>query len=688
TPFPAVRAARITHDELEVYLVDDTAVLPEPFTNPGDPGAWVLHREHLTEVAEATDLTDTPAPCPSLVTLGLDDQQGWLLVNLEEIGSLNLKGNPEDTHAALAALALELIGSSWADDLRVTLVGTMPDLAGALASDRVEYVPTLDRVLAGVLHASDVHARTLTGSGHESVATARGAMVATETWTPHLLLLGGAPDAQQREDLREVLARVPRLAVATVTTDEDPLTEWVLHVRNDRTGQLDPAQVQLTPQLLGAAEYDGLIEAFITTQAEDVDGPGWAQTLAGEPTLEDLRDLTATEDAGNAHQVDPDSTPGPGDSEEAAGGGWAAPVDMTLIAAPPTPDLDGAGVNGSVELKSAFDGEDLQEESEASDDANLREGPGEEDQVDEEPTEDVTADAAGTSSDPAAVPAVDAPEQVDDRVDEPEPATSENEPEDDDDGARTVRDLTMATPRLRMFGAPEVRGATGKRPQAAGKATELIMFLALHPGDSHEPVDAALWPGKRMDASRRNSPVSQARRWLGHMPDGRPHLGHVADNGYRLEDVGSDWAEFNALIGDDISQASTTALTGALRLVDDQPFPKINARYYAWAEVDQHEMIAAIADVAHELSTRALASGDARTAGWAAAKGLMVEEASELLWRDQLRAAWLSGAPGKTAEIAERMTDVLDTIGGDMDPETIELLEQLLTDRQPRRSHA
>ena len=61
-------------------------------------------------------------------------------------------------------------------------------------------------------------------------------------------------------------------------------------------------------------------------------------------------------------------------------------------------------------------------------------------------------------------------------------------------------------------------------------------------------------------------------------------------------------------------------------------------------------------------------------AAWAAAKGTTVEPASELLWRDQLRAAYLSAVPGRVDQVAQQLTETLEPIGGDMDPETVDLL--------------
>lgn len=633
TPMPGVRAARITHDELELYLTEDTATLPDPFyAADSEPGTWVLDRDGLDTLLEGDDLASIPAPCPSLVTLGQDEAGGWVLVHLEEIGSLAIAADPSDATSVIAALTLELVGSSWADDLRLTLVGVLPELAGALSHDRVEHVPTLASVLPGVVYAGDVHTRTLTETGHDSVSTARAALVATETWTPHLLILGQDPTPTERDQLTELLQGRPRLAVATITQAPTPLTEWVLHLDGPATSRLDPAGVTLTPHLIPDHELADLLEAFSTTSLDDVDGPDWARTITTEPT------------AGTT-----------GDLDEPVPAGHSDEPTLTLLHPRPPEETTHDDVDEHLDVPDMATGPN-QDSSHDHDQAPVD---------DEHETEDQAPAATGS----------DEAQDID---------------VDDGQGEEVGPDLeapvSLPGPTIRLLGPVRVDRAQGRRPQSPGRATELIAYLALHPSDTHHALDEAMWPGRRIDSTRRSGPVSQARAWLGTTTSGIPYVGLVDEHGYRLVDVTTDWDRFQALVGHDIATAATTDLTTALRLVDGQPLSGVNPRYYAWAETDRQEMIASVADVAHELSTRSLAAGDARTAAWAAAKGTMVEPASELLWRDQLRAAALSAVPGRVDQVAQQLTDTLEPISGDMDPETIDLLTQLL--HTPHGHHA
>lgn len=669
TPTPALRAARITPTTLELYLVDEAAALPTPFQPIDDnPGTWTLHRDHLTDLPEPADTTDTPAPYPTLVTLGHDETNDLTLINLEEIGALAITGPPADTHAVLTALAIELLGSSWADDLRLTLVDTLPELADHLGSDRVSHVTDLNQLLTALEHATTVHAHALDTTGHDSVTTARGAGDVPDTWTPHLIFLAEQPTPAQAERIQALLEQRPRVAIAAITTGGNTaLSPWILQLHTDQQATLHPADLTLTPQRLDPDGYAAIIDAFRTTDQPAQDGPTWTTTLTtSEPALEDL----------------PQPAPAPGDDLD----------DAQVAEHQQSEDQDQA----ETEIDQHHDEVLHQPDGEQAHDLDVPQG---DDQVTE--TSGTSEDLEQQDLDPTATPpaADQAPEEPAAQPDiqqvataaHPATQTPQGRAEAPDTGG-SVHALRQPGPTVRLLGSVEIQGADGKRPQSPAKATELIAYLALHPTASSAPLDEALWPNKRdVRATTRNGPISQARNWLGTTAAGAPHVCLFDEHGYGLAaETRVDWLEFQRYLGNDIAAAPTSALTDALRLVDGQPLSGVNPGRYAWAEVDRQEMIAAIADVAHELAGRALTAGDARTAAWAAAKGIMVEPASELLWRDALRAAYLTAAPGRVDDVATQLTETLEPIGGDLEPETIQLLDQLLHHHhdQPARAHA
>jgi hypothetical protein len=251
--------------------------------------------------------------------------------------------------------------------------------------------------------------------------------------------------------------------------------------------------------------------------------------------------------------------------------------------------------------------------------------------------------------------------------------------------ADTVAAGGEPAPLVQVLGPVTVLHARGRLEQdRRNQLTEIAAFIALHPGLDHTHLDEAKWPGSRNLTNTRNSAISKLRRWLGTAADGTEHLPD-ATAGYRLHpDVRSDWHLWLELLPSGPAGASTQALAGALELVKGQPFAGVSKRTYAWAEREKQEMISAIGDAAHELARRALVGGDATLARQAAAAGLQADPGAELLWRDALRAEWLAGDLAGLNSTADRLIDLASKLGDDLEPETDELLDELLGRTAPR----
>jgi hypothetical protein len=173
--------------------------------------------------------------------------------------------------------------------------------------------------------------------------------------------------------------------------------------------------------------------------------------------------------------------------------------------------------------------------------------------------------------------------------------------------------------------------------------------------------------------------VSKLRRWLGTDDRGRPYLlVHSAASGYRLDvRVKTDWQTWRDLLPDGQGGARTADLAAALGLVRGRPFAGARARRYVWAEYPQQRMITEIVDTAVELAGRWLAAGQWRAAEEAAVVGLTVEPGVERLWRLRILATHASGNRAATEHAVERVLAVADDLGGDLEPETGQLLADL-----------
>lgn len=241
-------------------------------------------------------------------------------------------------------------------------------------------------------------------------------------------------------------------------------------------------------------------------------------------------------------------------------------------------------------------------------------------------------------------------------------------------------------PAILLLGPVAVEGATGRVQSGRKRAsTELAAFLALNPRVDHHAIDDALWPGQKVTKEMRNATISRLRSWLDKAPDGTAYLPRIqdtSDNRYRLVGVTCDWTQFqhHARTGlTDHTEDGDLALRRALTLVRGRPFAAIDPQRYAWAEPATQEMVSAIVDVAHTLSTRCRETGDIPGALWAARRGLLASEESELLHRALFLAHHAAGDTTALREAAASLARINEELGSiDMEQETAELLRTLL----------
>jgi hypothetical protein len=255
---------------------------------------------------------------------------------------------------------------------------------------------------------------------------------------------------------------------------------------------------------------------------------------------------------------------------------------------------------------------------------------------------------------------------------------------------------------ITLLGQVRVNAPGIIEPERLGLATELVVFLATHPGGVHPNVlAAAIWP-RGVTREVRDAMLARARDWLGTDDIGRPHLATDASGRLRLgSQVRVDWRVFCALVARAAQaagpggpgspqipaagsggQAEEAALEQALSLVSG---PFIDGRgpgRYAWLASDglEYEVAARVADAAHRLSRRRLARGDAYGAVEASRAGLQLAFDDELLWRDLLTAAHATGQEhllrAAVDEVCARTA--LDEVLPLMAPETEALIDELL----------
>lgn len=678
-PLPAVRAARLTADQFDLYLAEP-ADLPAPWAGTLDASVWTLPVEAAGTLDQEL-VTGVPAPYPSLVTVGHDEAGGHVLLDLEYLGALGISGDDTATREVLAAIAIELATSRWADDLQVTVVGAYPELEDTFQTGRIRYLPAAGRIFDELTDRA-AHDRAVLLAGTGNLASARVAADDADLWAPEIVLLTGQVTPTQRAQLEQLIDQLPRVAIAAVTAGSPVHGGWGLRLDED-TAVLEPIGLQLTPQRLDDNTYRQLLDIVSLTD----EAPEGQPDAAPEPTLQDLPVGAEPSDVDDVIADLDWPTPGQLSPTTISSIDTVQRADSFVVVAPASEVTDGQGAP-----------DDQPTEEFAADPAPVESAEADEDTQDGRQSHGATAWSTLTDpleqqvSDTAVTPTPDdvAGELVEhqpagDVADESTAAAEVEVPEQAPAAEPTQLADAIALyprtgPRILFLGPVDIEQTTGPvEPSKRTSLTELASYLALNPGRSHEAMDAAIWPGKPVSLAARNTAVSKLRRWLGKTSTGEDHLPrYQASVGYTLaETVTSDWQQWQQLLPDGPVGAPTAALEAALGLVRGTPIGGVKPRRYAWAEQTRQEMIAAIVDASYELARRRLMEGRWRDATQAAVVGLTVEPGLERLARIRILAAHSAGNRAEEGKAIAQLLAVADDLGGDLEEQTEKLLADL-----------
>ncbi len=259
--------------------------------------------------------------------------------------------------------------------------------------------------------------------------------------------------------------------------------------------------------------------------------------------------------------------------------------------------------------------------------------------------------AAATTSDDLAVLAPRIPQQLGERVLAIDPTL--------DADLAAWHDPETTRPRIRMLGPVELMVAvelTGDANNRRAYATEVVAHLVTHPrGVTTEQLACEF----DVKGNVVHNYMAAARKWVGidpntgksHIPDcTKTEAGRKRGMGvYQIVGVLSDENLFRRLRvrAQARGPEGIDDLVAALRLVEGRPFEQLRKRGYGWlAETPlDHQLTAAIVDVAHIVATHCLATGDPETARWAAEKAIRAAPAEEKPKLDLAAAVAASGDP-------------------------------------------
>lgn len=707
---PDIAAVVLHEAKVELHLAEDTTPM-KPFTQTaGRKDLWVCTASS-PDLADDEQLKNADAPYPALVSIGWDAAGHLVLVDLEHVGILNLAGDHSFARHVLHAIAIELASTPLPGHLEITtLAHTAPGLDTA-APERVVRIDDLADATAELTTHTTDQRHALAAIGASSLRAARLMEDAAGAWTPHILLTQSLPDSPDHTALFGALTQEPRAAGAIITADASadlPATAWTLECQGpDHTVSLPGSNLPVKLQGLSDEHFADAIE-LLTLAASDADvpAPDWTNVAYEQDDAHEQDrsgDIDGTADSVDAAGAEPDAQAQEDAAEKAADevGLPAEYAELEQHAAAedhePLPDTDGSLKTAAPSpptdpVKRHNEGGRHAEPASPSlaevlgaDDKN--DTPAATTKADDAVPAAAPADTAAAGISPCATPA---PQALHATIPAPAPTPANTHSSADGPPVPLAAKTSPAQQGLtvRLLGPISIEGASGRIDSSRRSAgIELVSFLALNPGVDHHGIDDALWPGRLVNKQMRNAVISRTRSWLGKDADGNAHLPRVRDTGdsrYRLGPaVTCDWTRFQrfariGLVHHD--EDADLALRRALALVRGRPFTGIDPQRYAWAEPIVQEMVSAIVDVAYELSTRRREADDISGALWAAKRGLLAAEESEMLHRQLFLAHHAADDIDALRQAADHLSRINEELlgGVDMEAETAELLRNLL----------
>ncbi|HET6857483.1 MAG TPA: hypothetical protein VFH94_10355 [Streptomyces sp.] len=631
---PPLRAAQIRSRTVEVLPLDPAHQPLAPFVCAAG-GWWALDPD--AALLDEKAAREVPAPCPGLVTLGSTAAGELVLLNLALLPAVLLDGNPVHITEVCISLALEYAMSPWAGEVEVVAVGFGEDLPQLLPTARIAHMRHPTHALR------DLSERLL--EAHQTPHTRH---------QPYLLLCASTLDPDTAEQFADVIDKagpvpVTLIAPASTAAPHFPDAES-LNVSLSTPQQLRAADTEITVQRLEHAAYQQILTTLkVSAQpAHPAEGP-W-QKVPNEPSS---RIQTKPAQPAGPPKT---SAPAPGRTEPATSS-KVTPATTTNSAVFPAllaATTDPAGVP-------------LRPAAPAFQGGQFGPGPRAMHPAPESPAATETAGGnTATPTHPRTSPA--------------EHGTAPEVTADED----AERD--RHAPEIRVLGPVEVTGvdATGHGPRTA----QLAALLYFRPGRTANSVCADMDPVHPWSLNTLNARMQGLRRALGNDPDGNPYVPRrkSGEDPYRLSPhVRCDWERFLAVVEHalPVGPPGVTDLEKALRLVRGRPF---GGKPRPWAEPHQQEMITRIIDVAHTVASYRTPTGphhDLSAARQAVATGLDVDDTAELLYRDWCRLEHAAGNRQGLHTAITRIQDINHTLDCSLEPETEELINELLHGARP-----
>lgn len=287
-PLPVLEVATVTDEELVLRMSESGLRGPDGFEIKGS--TWRLTAVDVDRLRSTPGLSEAVRPYPALVTAGVTAAGGQVVLDVEAVQLTSIESTDEaEAAAVLAAIAVELSCSPWAEELELILVGTCAALPAALGQHNVTAAEDLDSVLDRLERRASTQR---TQSSAHSVAAHRVDPDLADPWVPTIVLVNQPLSAREQRRLRQLVLSEPPASIAAVAVGLDTAPcRLVLAAGDggssdaDPVARIEPYGLVVRPQLLAEPVADAVIELVETTGRTDTTPAPWwfDEETAAEP---------------------------------------------------------------------------------------------------------------------------------------------------------------------------------------------------------------------------------------------------------------------------------------------------------------------------------------------------------------------------------------------------------------------
>lgn len=279
---PELATASVYPDQLVMEMTEPGLDGPAGFVIDGS--TWRLARADVDLLRSTPGLAEAVRPYPALVTLGTASEDAPVVTDLESLRLTSIEApEPELAEAALAAMAVELGCSPWAEELDLVLVGTCEQLPAALGRHSVTKVDDLASTLDRLSRRAASQRRQ---RPDRTVASHRIVPDLADPWIPTILLINQQLSLSEERQLRQLVLAEPPVSVAVVGIGlaDAPCRIVLADSAAGATARVEPQDLAITPQLLRSSVADAVVDLVATTGRTDTaPAPWWFDVGAEEP---------------------------------------------------------------------------------------------------------------------------------------------------------------------------------------------------------------------------------------------------------------------------------------------------------------------------------------------------------------------------------------------------------------------